>query len=179
MYGFIVRWQEPQNWTSVAYSSVAKLPIARRTSGSTPRDSRCTQRALPSVWRPRNATSDTTIPRMMSAEIPTVSAIAQSSAVPQRTISPPSMAVVAASAVPTRLTLLLLQRLYVGDEIGDIGVRQLRIWGHRLRPADSNSALFDRLGDLGVVEILQPAAARRPVAGLVLQLQAHRAVAGA
>src|SRR5258706_5161429 len=146
MYGFIVRWQEPQNWTSVAYSSVAKLPIARRTSGSTPRDSKCTQRALPSVWRPRNATSDTAIPRMMRAEIPTVSAIAQSSAVPQRTTSPPSMAVVAASAVPARLTPLLLQRLDVGDDALHLGVRELRIRRHRFGLADGAPALLDRLG---------------------------------
>src|SRR5438552_9822463 len=116
----------------------------------------------------------------ISAQMAIVSVIAQSSAVPHRMASPP---VVAASATPMNRVgntgPLLLERLYVRDHVPDFLLGQLGVTGHRRRLADGLAALVDRLEDLRVVHALEPAAARRPVARLVLELLALRAVAGA
>src|SRR5438045_412048 len=89
------------------------------------------------------------------------------------------MAVLAASAVPTRITPLLLQRLDVGDEVRHVRIGELRIAGHRFRLSDGRPALLDRLRDLGIVEILESSPALAPITRRRLQLLAHRAIARA
>src|SRR5438045_8789783 len=89
------------------------------------------------------------------------------------------MAVLAASAVPTRITPLLLQRLDVGDEVRHVRIGALRIARHRFRLSDGRPTLLDRLRDLGVVEILESSTALGPITRRWLRLLSHRAVARA
>src|SRR6266581_5089393 len=116
----------------------------------------------------------------IAAATTTDRAIAQSRAVPQRTASSSAIAAaeVAAAAMLGPVISLLLQTLDVRDDVPDVRLAQLGIRGHRLRLADSAATLGDGLVHLLVVHVLEPAAALGPIAGLVLQLLALRAVAG-